>query len=57
MLERLTKTNLSIYGKTIAIIGQVEHVNLARQAIERLLQGSQHGTVYSFIEKQKAKTL
>src|SRR3989344_8654221 len=32
-IERLTDTHISVYGKTIGIIGEVEHVSLARDAV------------------------
>ncbi len=50
-IERLTKTKLSIYGKTASIIGEYEAVDLARCAIERLVSGYTHSNVYSFIEE------
>lgn len=55
VIEKLTKTHLSIYGKTIAIIGNAESVAIAHQAIEMFLTGAKHSTVYRFLEK-KTKT-
>jgi len=52
-LEKLTNTNISVYGKTIAIIGLIEDISISREAVEKLLQGSAHSNVYNFIEKQK----
>ena len=51
-IERATNTLLSIYGKTVSIIGGFDDVELARQAIQMLLAGSRHTTVYKFLEKQ-----
>lgn len=56
-IERLTDTYLSIYGKTIGIIGEVEHATLARQALGMLLEGSMHRTVYQFLEKKKKEMM
>ncbi|MBU1111301.1 MAG: KH domain-containing protein [Nanoarchaeota archaeon] len=56
-IERLTNTYLSVYGKTVGIIGLYKEVSLAKQAIINLLQGSKHGNVYTYIEKQKARIL
>ena len=53
MLEVLTNTHISIYGKTTAIIGEIYDVLLAKHAVEKLLQGSPHGNVYNYIESQK----
>lgn len=55
VIERLTKTKVSIYGKTISIIGEVEGVERARDAFEKLLRGSKHGNIYSYLEKFKGK--
>ena len=53
MLEKLTETDICIYGKTVAIIGEIEHVVIAKRAIESLLNGSKHGGVYAQIQKRK----
>lgn len=52
-IERLTHTDIEIYGKTVSIIGDSSNVNIARQALERLMYGAKHSSVYSFIEKYK----
>jgi ribosomal RNA assembly protein len=52
-IEDLTETKLSIYGKTIGIIGEAECVLLARRAIETLLAGATHASVYQWLEKKK----
>ena len=51
-IERLTKTKISVYGKTVSIIGNYEAVDVARCAIERLIAGSTHSNVYRFIEER-----
>jgi ribosomal RNA assembly protein len=52
-IEDLTFTHISVYGKTIGIIGRLEHIPSARKAIEALLSGRKHGTVYKFLERQR----
>jgi len=51
-IEELTGVHLSIYGHTVAIIGDEEGIGLAKEAIVMLLSGKTHSTVYSFLEKQ-----
>ncbi len=51
-IEELTDTNISVYGKTITLIGNYEAVSLARKALEALLSGSRHSTIYQWLEKQ-----
>ena len=55
MLERLTNTHIAVQGRTASIIGLTEEVHIARQAIEKLVGGSPHSNVYSFIETQMRK--
>lgn len=52
-IEDLTGTYISVYGKTIAIIGELDAVGLARKAVESLISGSQHSNVYRWLEKQR----
>jgi ribosomal RNA assembly protein len=51
-IEMLTKTDIRIYGKTIAIIGSWEDVEKANEAIELLLKGKTHAYVYRCLEKE-----
>lgn len=56
-IERLTDCNISVYGKTVGIIGETGQVSLARQACAMLLQGSMHKTVFQFLEKKKKEIM
>lgn len=49
-IERLTDTVISVYGKTVSIIGKYENTEKAKEAIERLLNGAPHKLVYAFLE-------
>lgn len=51
-IERLTGTNIAVYGKTIAIIGPPEETISARRAIENILKGRKHASVYRWLEKK-----
>jgi ribosomal RNA assembly protein len=52
IMERLSGAKVSVFGKTVAILGYPEHVRIARAAVEMLLDGAPHGNVYSFLEKK-----
>lgn len=54
-LEKMTHTDIRVYGKSIAIIGNLENLELATRAIEKLVSGTPHGHVYRYIEKQQKK--
>jgi len=53
LIEELTECNVSVFGKTISIIGLPESAASARQAIESLLRGSTHANVYKWLEKRR----
>lgn len=54
-IEELTGCYISVYGKSIGIIGETERALNARQAVDSLLKGSTHASVYKFLEKKKKK--
>ena len=54
-IERLTETYISVYGKTICVIGETKRVMAAKRAIEMLLSGSKHSTVFSMLEKERKR--
>lgn len=51
-IESSTNTLVSIYGKTVSIIGTYEDVDKARKAVDMLLEGRHHATVYKYLERQ-----
>lgn len=57
MLESLSGVFISVYGKTIGIIGKIDDIDIAKRAIEKLLKGAPHGNVYKFIETEKNKSM
>lgn len=52
-IEEMTECSISVYGKTIGIIGETSHVSIARRAVESLLAGSPHANVYKWLERQR----
>lgn len=51
IFESLTGVSISVYEKTISIIGYPEQNNVARKGINMLLKGSPQKIVYAFLEK------
>ena len=51
-IETMTDTQISIYGKTVAIIGKPGSVFLARRAVEIILNGAPHSHAYMWVRKQ-----
>lgn len=55
IIEELTGVYLTIYGNTVALIGSSVSLPVAKHAIELLLNGSEHATVYHYLESQRPK--
>lgn len=53
IIKEMTGVDISIYGKTVALIGDIERIQIAKEAVEMILEGIRHKTVYSFLEKKK----
>ena len=49
LIEELTETSISVYGGTVSIIGNIEALPTAREAIMMLIRGSFHKTVYNYL--------
>ncbi len=56
LIEEMTDAKVSVYGHTISMIGDYETVTAAREAIELLLKGKQHSTVYKLLRKIKSES-
>jgi ribosomal RNA assembly protein len=56
LIEEMTNARVSVYGHTISMLGEYETVNAAREAIELLLKGKQHSTVYKLLRKIKSES-
>ena len=55
MIEELTETRMSVYGYSVTIIGHVENLGVAREAILMLVKGSFHKTVWNFLYAYRRK--
>ena len=53
IIEELTDTNMCVYGHTVSIIGDIDQVQAAREAIQMLIDGSLHSTVYRFLHRKR----
>ena len=53
IIEELTDSHISVYGKTVGIIGTHESLSAAKRAVEALLSGSPHSSIYKFLEKRR----
>ena len=53
IIEELTEADVSVHGHTVSIIANIDQMDVAREAIQMLLQGSQHSTVYRFLHRKR----
>lgn len=56
IIESLTNTKISVYGKTVSIIGYPVQVQIVRTAIQMLVDGAPHNSVYKYLEKKRQET-
>ena len=60
-MESLTGASISVYGRTVAVIGSASGLRMAVDAIAALSSGSMHGAVYGRLEaarrRQKAERM
>lgn len=55
LIEELSGGFISVYGHTVAIIGTLNEVKSAGDAVKMLAFGSAHRTVYSKLQKARTK--
>ena len=54
-MENLTNTNISVYGKTVSIIGEPHQIKMAIAAVTSISNGSRHGVVYGKLEADRRR--
>jgi len=54
LIEELTEASMVVYGHTIGFIGSFEQVDVARNAVQMLINGSQHHTVYKYLQRKRS---
>lgn len=53
LITELADVDMAVYGKTVSLISEMENILVAKEAIEMILNGSRHKSVYSFLENKK----
>jgi ribosomal RNA assembly protein len=53
LIEELSEAYISVYGKSVCIIGTAESAAMAKRAVEALLKGSTHASVYKWLENKR----
>ncbi len=55
LIEELTDASVVVYGHTVGFIGTFEQVDVARNAVQMLIDGSQHHTVYKYLQRKRSE--
>ena len=53
LIINMAEASMAVYGKTVSFIGELENVMVAKEAVEMILNGSRHKSVYSFLETKQ----
>lgn len=54
-IEQLAEVNMVVGDTYVAILGRLEDVEIAKRAVEMLIEGKKHSTVYRFIQNAKSR--
>lgn len=55
IIEELSGTLISIYGHTVAVIGDQDASKVAKEAIDKLAKGGTHKATYEMLQKYRTK--
>lgn len=57
MLEEKSGAMISIFGKTVSIIGKIDEVALAKHAVEMILKGAKQTSAYKYLDARMADNI
>jgi ribosomal RNA assembly protein len=55
LIEELTGADMVVYGHTVGLIGSFEQVDTAHNAVQMIIEGCQHHTVYNYLQKKRTE--
>ncbi|HSV50340.1 MAG TPA: KH domain-containing protein [Candidatus Acidoferrales bacterium] len=55
LIEELTDADVVVYGHTIGIIGSYTEADAARNAVQMVIDGCEHHTVYNYLQKKRTE--
>ncbi len=55
LIEELTEADVVVYGHTVGIIGSFEESDAARNAVQMLIEGCEHHTMYNYLQKKRTE--
>ena len=55
LIEELSEADVVVYGHTVGLIGSFEQVDTAHNAVQMIIEGCQHHTVYNYLQKKRTE--
>ena len=55
LIEELTEADVVVYGHTVGIIGSFEESDAARNAVQMIIEGCEHHTMYNYLQKKRTE--
>jgi ribosomal RNA assembly protein len=55
LIEELSEADVVVYGHTVGIIGSFEQADTARNAVQMIVEGCQHHTVYKYLQRKRTE--
>jgi ribosomal RNA assembly protein len=55
LVEELTEADVVIYGHTVGIIGSFAEADTARNAVQMIIDGCEHHTMYNYLQKKRTE--
>jgi ribosomal RNA assembly protein len=55
LIEELSEANVVVYGHTVGIIGSFEQADTARNAVQMIIEGCQHHSVYKYLQRKRTE--
>jgi ribosomal RNA assembly protein len=55
LIEELSEANVVVYGHTVGIIGSFEQADTAHNAVQMIIEGCQHHTVYHYLQRKRTE--
>ncbi|AAL64943.1 KH domain-containing protein [Pyrobaculum aerophilum] len=54
-IENLAEVSMVVGDNYVALLGKLDDVEIAKRAVEMIIEGKKHGTVYKFIQSVKRR--
>ena len=55
LIEELSEADVVVYGHTVGIIGDFEQVDTAHNAVQMIIEGCEHHTMYKYLQRKRTE--